>query len=120
VRESLTVDAADVQSYFYDRGWTDGLPIVAPTVGAVAAMLAGAGTAADETLGAIPAHGVSMDAEHAAVAAVMAGCLPEYFPVVLAAVEATLDPLFNLQVACTSTGGPALCAVGRWRDLDER
>lgn len=112
MRAALSVvDPDDLQAYFYDRGWTDGLPIVAPTPDAVEAMLAGAGVSADDVLGAIPAHGVTMDAEHAAVAAVMAGCLPAYFPVVLAAVSATLDPLFNLQVACTSTGGPALCAV---------
>lgn len=111
MRRTLSFDSADLQSYFYEQGWTDGLPIVAPTPEAVEAMLDGAGVPADETLGAIPAHGVTMDAEHAATAAVMAGCLPEYFPVVLAAVSASLDPLFNLQVACTSTGGPALCAV---------
>ncbi len=111
MRRTMTVEAADLQAYFYDRGWTDGLPVVAPTPEAVEAMLGAAGVSREEVLGAIPAHGVSMDAEHAATAAVMAGCLPEYFPVVLAAVSASLDPLFNLQVACTSTGGPALCTV---------
>ncbi|RNL62452.1 hypothetical protein EFK50_11815 [Nocardioides marmoriginsengisoli] len=111
MRTTMTIAADDLQSHFYDQGWTDGLPIVAPTAAAVEAMLAGGGVAADEVLGAIPAHGVTMDAEHAATAAVMAGCVPEYFPIVLAAVGATLDPLFNLQVACTSTGGPALCTI---------
>ncbi|MDT4891529.1 MAG: hypothetical protein QOE97_564 [Pseudonocardiales bacterium] len=112
--ELLAVDDADLQDFLYDGGWTDGLPVVAPTEEAVAAMLAGAGIdSADggQPIGSIPSHQATLDAEHAAVAAVMAGCLPEYFPVVLAALAAALDPAFNLQVACTSTGGAAICVV---------
>lgn len=109
--ELLVVEESEVQDFLYDGGWTDGLPVVAPTADAVAAMLEGAGVGADEMLGSIPAHRVSMTAEHAAIAAVMAGCLPAYFPIVLSALGAALDPLFNLQVACTSTGGASVCVV---------
>lgn len=109
--ELLVTDEENLQDFFYDSGWTDGLPIVAPTYEAVTAMLEGGGVAADDLLGSIPSHGVSMSAEHAAIAAVMAGCRPEYFPIVLAALGAALDPAFNLPVVCTSTGGSAVCVV---------
>jgi hypothetical protein len=111
VTELLAVDETELQDFFYDGGWTDGLPIVAPTTDAVNEMLAGAEVDGDELIGSIPAHRVSMTAEHAAVAAVMAGCLPQYFPIVLSALGAALDPLFNLQVACTSTGGATVCVI---------
>jgi hypothetical protein len=111
VTDLLAVDEAQLQDFFYDGGWTDGLPVVAPTADAVARMLAGAAVEGDDLLGTIAAHRASMTAEHAAIAAVMAGCRPEYFPVVLAALGAVLNPLFNLQVACTSTGGAGLCVV---------
>jgi hypothetical protein len=109
--ELLAVKAEDLQDVFYDAGWTDGLPVVAPTQDLVDQMLAGGGAAADDLLGSIPSQGVSMTAEHAAIAAVMAGCRPDYFPVVLAALGAVLDEAFNLPVACTSTGGSAICVV---------
>jgi hypothetical protein len=109
--ELLAVKATELQDVFYDAGWTDGLPVVAPTQDLVDGMLVGGGAAADDLLGSIPSHGVSMSAEHAAIAAVMAGCRPEYFPVVLAALGAVLDEAFNLPVACTSTGGSAICVV---------
>jgi hypothetical protein len=111
VTELLAVDDADLQDFFYAGGWTDGLPVVAPTPDAVEAMLGHAGLDPAFVIGAVPAHRTSMSAEHAAVSAVMAGCLPEYFPVVVAALAAALDPLFNIQVACTSTGGAAICVA---------
>jgi hypothetical protein len=109
--ELLAVDDAEVQDFFYDGGWTDGLPVVAPTPEAVDAMLGGAGVDDTFLIGSVPAHHATMSAQQAAVAAVMAGCLPEHFPIVLAALAAALDPMFNLQVACTSTGGAAICVV---------
>lgn len=109
--EVLALDEADLQDVFYDSGWTDGLPVIAPTPDRVEAMLAGAGVEASDLLGSIPSHGVSMSAEHAAISAVMAGCRPEYFPIVLAALGAAMDEAFNAPVACTSTGGAAMCVV---------
>jgi hypothetical protein len=109
--ELLAVKEAELQDVFYDSGWTDGLPVIAPTQQLVDQMLAGGGADGADLLGSIPAQNVSMTAEHAAIAAVMAGCRPEYFSIVLAALGAALDEAFNLPVACTSTGGSAICVV---------
>jgi hypothetical protein len=105
------VKDTELQDVFYESGWTDGLPVVAPTQELVDLMLTGGGADANDLLGSIPTHSVAMSAEHAAIAAVMAGCRPDYFPIVLAALGAALDPAFNLPVACTSTGGSAICVV---------
>ena len=76
------VEAVDT---YIDNGWTDGLPVIPPTVEAVEAMLAAGGLDGSEALGEIPTRSLSISAEKVAVNAVMAGCLPEYFPVVGAA-----------------------------------
>jgi hypothetical protein len=86
---------------YFDKGWTDGLPIVAPTPARVEHFLAVAGLAPGEILGAVPTREVVVTAEHAAINAVMAGCRPEYFPTVVAAVRAHLDEFGN----CHSTTG---------------
>ncbi|MEI8000920.1 MAG: hypothetical protein WCI50_06175 [Actinomycetes bacterium] len=85
----------------YARGWTDGLPVVPATPEKVASFLAAAGLAPEAVLGSVPTREVTVTAEDAAVNAVMAGCLPEYFPVVVAAVRAHLDEKGN----CHSTTG---------------
>ncbi len=69
----------------YSRGWTDGLPVVPPTPERVAALLDYVGLNPKETLGEVPVRSRSLKAEQAAANAVMAGCLPEYFPIVLGA-----------------------------------
>lgn len=85
----------------YARGWTDGLPVVPATPEKVEAFLAVAGVDPAEVLGSVPTREVTVTAEHAAINAVMAGCRPEYFPVVVAAVRAHLDEHGN----CHSTTG---------------
>src|SRR5881296_1364590 len=79
---------------FCEREWCDGLPIVPPTEERVRAMLGEA--PADRSLGAMPPLWRQATLEKLAVNAVMAGCEPAYFPVVVAAVEAMLEPAFNL------------------------
>ncbi len=79
---------------FVERGWCDGLPIVPPTEERVRVMLAGADPA--RSLGPMPPLWRETRLETLGVNAVMAGCRPEYFPVVVAAVEAMLNPEFNL------------------------
>jgi hypothetical protein len=79
---------------FVERGWCDGLPIVPPTEDRVRAMLGGA--PADRSLGAMPPLWHEATLQALAVNAVMAGCRPEHLPVIVAAVEAMLDPAFNL------------------------
>jgi hypothetical protein len=107
-------DPAAMQEYFFDMGWTDGLPVTPPTAERVAAMLAAAGRAPDETIGPIPPRMRIATLEKLAVNAVMAGCRPEYFPVVLAALEAALDDnvrLYGIQTA-TNTGSPLIIVNG--------
>lgn len=109
--EVLTLDESDVQETFFERGWTDGLPIVPPTLDRVAAMLDAGGVAPDDVIGVVPQRGITVTAELLGINAVMAGCKPEYFPIVLAAGRAFLDPAFNAHAAITSTGGAALLVI---------
>jgi hypothetical protein len=107
----LEVQAADVGEQLHELGWTDGLPVVEPTPERVEAMVDGAGRDRTELLGGVAERGIAVNVEQAASNAVLAGCRPEYFPVVLAGVEAMLDPRYNAHSALTSTGGSALCAI---------
>ena len=110
--ERLSFEAADVQEEFFSRGWTDGLPIVPPTPARVSAMLEVIAAEDPELLiGYLAVRGRGVSLEQAATNAVMAGCRPEYFPVVVAALEAMFDADFNLHTVLTSTGGAALCLV---------
>src|SRR5262249_43553542 len=95
-------EAIDVPDYhaavelFFDRGWTDGLAVVPPTEELVEAMVRACGRQPDEELGEIPpAQGIAT-VEKLAINSVMAGCRPEYFPIILAAVGAMLEPEHNL------------------------
>jgi hypothetical protein len=110
--ERVVMEELDLQEEFFARGWTDGLPIVAPTPDRVQAMLdLVLADDPDTLIGFLPARGRGVTLEKAAINAVMAGCRPEYFPVVVAALEAMFDEAFNLHTVLTSTGGAALCAV---------
>ena len=72
----------------YARGWTDGLPVVPPTEERVVRMLQGTTRSADDIVAEIPPDRVVCSVEKIAINAVMAGCKPEYLPVVITAVEA--------------------------------
>src|SRR5215475_8328442 len=93
--------------YCYDQGWTDGLPVVPPVIDRVHAMLAADNRPADTVIAHHPATGLDLSLHAAAVNAVMAGCLPEYFPVLVAAFEAMDRPDFNFHGSTASTGGSA-------------
>ncbi len=86
---------------YYERGWTDGLPVAPPTPEKVARFLAAADLEPAAVLGEVPTREVVVTAEHVAINAVMAGCRAEYMPVVAAAVRAHLDEKGN----CHSTTG---------------
>ena len=98
----------------YERGWTDGLPVVPPTQRRVLRMLAGTTRDPKEVIGVCPPNLVPLTVEKVAINAVMAGCKPEYLPVVLAAVEAVLDPAFAMHgvLATTMFVGPVLVVNG--------
>jgi hypothetical protein len=95
-------------------GWTDGLPVVPPTEARVLRMLDGTGRPADEVVAVVPPNLVPVTVEKVAVNAVMAGCRPEYLPVVLAAVEAACTDEFNIHgvLATTWSVGPVLIVNG--------
>lgn len=99
-RHSYT-DYDNLYEDYVERGWTDGLPVVPPTPEKVEAFLAAAGLEGSEVLGAVPTREVTVTAEHAAINAVLAGCRPDYMPVVVAAVRAHLHEKGN----CHSTTG---------------
>jgi hypothetical protein len=119
-RHSLT-EAEDPIQYCYDRGWTDGLPVVPPTEARVAAMLAGTTLPREQVIARIPPVWADATVEKIATNCVMAGCEPRYLPVVIAAVRAMTSPALNLNGMQCSThlstplvvvNGPIRLALG--------
>jgi len=104
-------DIEAVQELFHSRQWTDGLPVVPPTAKAVQACLEWALLTPDHLIGIEPVRNRALTAEKLAINAVMAGCLPMHFPVVVAAITAMLQEPFLLHGASASTGGAALLVV---------
>src|SRR5437870_1184671 len=102
--------AALIEAYFA-AGYTDGLPVVPPTEKSIADALAAAGLRAEEPLGEIPSRNTRVTAEKAAINAVMAGCRPEYFPVVVAAIRGLCRPAFAYHGPASSTGGSAMVLI---------
>ncbi|HEV8475041.1 MAG TPA: hypothetical protein VGR82_19875 [Methylomirabilota bacterium] len=95
----------------FEKGWSDGLPVVPPTEPAVRAMLAAARLEPDAQVAYIRDRAVSITAEKVAINAVMAGCKPEYMPVVVAAVEGIGDPRWSYHGPGTSTAGAAVLLI---------
>jgi hypothetical protein len=103
-------DLAEVQRVFYEKGFTDGLPIIPPTREAVAAMLKGTSHSPDEVVArAFVPEGLGVTVRQVAINAVMAGCLPEQLPVLLATIEAYQK--FNLNSMLRSTNSFAFMQV---------
>jgi len=98
----------------FERGWTDGLPVVPPTRERVLRMLAGTPRDPGEVVAGVPPDLAPCTVEKVAVNAVMAGCRPEYLPVVIAAVEAACDERFNIHgvLATTYAPGPVVIVNG--------
>lgn len=107
-------EAEDEHEALFDRGWTDGLPVVAPTPERVLRMLTGTTRAPDEVVAVVPPDLVECSVEKVAVNAVLAGCRPEHLPVVLAAVEAACTTEFNIHglLATTWFSGPVVLVNG--------
>jgi hypothetical protein len=112
--------AADAVDRCHDLGWTDGLPVIPPTVHRVDAMLAVLGDP-DDVIASMPPSGAPVTNRALAANAVMAGCLPEHLPVLTALVRAVCVPEFNLNGIATTTGpstpfaivsGPAAVQAG--------
>ena len=108
----LTIaDFAEAQETYHVNGWTDGLPIIPPTADLVSACLEWALLPPEHLVGIEPVRERSITAEKLAINAVMAGCLPEHFPVVVTAFTAMLAPEFLLHGATASTGGCAILLI---------
>jgi hypothetical protein len=99
----VPVDPSQMFEYFLQQGWTDGLPVIAPTPQLVREMIATIDFGKDHLVGVIPPLNGKATVEKLAANAVMAGCLPAYFPLVAAAVELMLRPTFNLNGIQTTT-----------------
>lgn len=114
-------DEEAAQEELQSRGCTDGLPVIVPTEERVRRMVLASGLEADMLLGTMgPGNGIAT-VEKVAVAAVMAGCLPDFMPVVIAAVKAVIEPVFDLTemqatTHCTApliiVNGPARLSCG--------
>ena len=89
----------------FDQGLTDGLPVVPPTRQKVQKMLLGTSRQAGDKLGKIPPSYHEVTVEHVAIAAVMAGCTPVHFRVVVSAAEAFLEEAYGLHGTASTTQG---------------
>jgi hypothetical protein len=97
-------DSVDsIYELFYKNGWTDGLPIIPPTKERVDAMMSTVERPATECVAQLRPKMGDATVKKLAINAVMAGCLPSYFPIIVAAVEALADPIFNLYSINTTT-----------------
>src|SRR5688500_4742969 len=97
------LDYGAVSELMFEAGWTDGLPTVPPTRELVKRFIDASGRAADERIGALMPLGGIATVERVAANAVMAGCKPEYMPVIITALEAMLEDRFNLNGMQCST-----------------
>lgn len=104
----------DEMEALFSKGWTDGLPVVPPTEARVLAMLEGTTRAPQEVVAVVPPDLAPCTVEKIAINAVMAGCKPEYLPVVIAALEAACNDTFNIHgvLATTMPVGPVLVVNG--------
>ena len=115
----------EINSYFIDKKWSMGLPVLPPTPDRIQEMLRGTSRKPEEVLGRVPPGMGTLTVELAAVHAAMAGCRPAYMPVLIAALEGFLAPEANWRLALSGTGtsqliiivnGPMAGEIGIGRD----
>ncbi|MPZ44598.1 MAG: hypothetical protein GEV05_14590 [Betaproteobacteria bacterium] len=104
-------DLEEVNDHYYQAGWTDGLPIVPPTIGRIERFLRYTDRAPDEVIGVCPPDNREATIWNIAVTGVMAGCRPEYMPLLIAIVEAVTQPEFRLQDAGSTPGWEPVVTV---------
>jgi hypothetical protein len=107
----VPINASEQIEFCYARGWTDGLPVVPATPDLVGEMLDAAGLKPDAVIAEMPSRKVAVTAEKVAINAVMAGCKPEYLPVVVAAVKGLATPEFGLHHVASALSGPTIVIV---------
>ena len=113
-RNIQLADLEDDAEGCYERGWSDGLPVIPPTRVRVIRMLRGTDRSPKEVIGNIPPDNAPCTIEKVAINAVLAGCKPEYFPIVLASVQAALQDKFCMHgLLCTTYfSGPVMIVNG--------
>ena len=120
-RRVEVAEAEDEMEMMFNRGWTDGLPVVPPTEERVMAMLTGTSRGPSDIVATVPPDLIDITVEKIAISAVMAGCKPEYLPWVLTAVEAACTDQFNMHGLLATTmpvapvvvcSGPGTRAIG--------
>ena len=109
-------DHVDVHEFLFEQGLTDGLPVVPPTPARVRDMLAATERDPQEQIAPVPPNYADGTIEKIAINAVMAGCAPEHFPLVLAAVEAALNPRQGVRypfhgLVATTAGAAAMMVI---------
>lgn len=104
-------DLDAVQAEFTRRGWSDGLPVIPPTIERVSSMIDPSGHDPWKLLGVTPTSGRDITIWSIAVNAVMAGCRPEHFPVLVAIAEALADPAYGAEHSGNTTGADALIVL---------
>jgi hypothetical protein len=104
----IPINVSEHIEFCFARGWTDGLPVLPANSLLVHEMLQAAGLRPDTVVAEMPSRKVSVTAEKVAINAVMAGCKPEYMPVVVAVVKALAMPEFGLHHATSALAGPTI------------
>lgn len=108
----------EVNRFYYNKGWTDGLPIIPPTEDAVKEMMAGTDLPPGHVVATVIPRKGKATVEKIAINAVMAGALPTYMPVLIATVQSFADPKTRFDTFEVSTGSwaPFLAINGRIRN----
>jgi len=102
-RKIELAESEDIMEACFERGWSDGLPLVPPTPLRVTRMLSSTDRSADEIVGSVPPDNRPCTIEKIAINAVMAGCKPDYLQVVIAALRAALKDEFCMHgLLCTT------------------
>lgn len=110
----MAAEILDGVEYFFEKEWSDGLPVVPPTASLLAAMLAATPRDPEELIGLVPPLMAPASVRAIALHAIMAGCKPAYLPVIIGAMECLLEERFNLLLlqATTSAGAPFILVNG--------
>ncbi|MBC8458982.1 MAG: hypothetical protein H8D67_13390 [Deltaproteobacteria bacterium] len=106
-----TENVAELIELYFRKGWTDGLPVIPPSTNSVEAMLKAAGLKGNDPIAEVRDRNVFITPDKVAINAVMAGCRPEYMPVVITAVKCLCHPDFGYHGIAASTGGASVVII---------
>ncbi len=104
----IPINVAEYVEFCFARGWTDGLPVLPANSVLLKEMLDGAGLRPDTVIAEMPSRKVALTAEKIAINAVMAGCKPEYMPVIVAVMKALATAEFGLHHVASALSGPTI------------